>query len=780
MIVLSESVKKRFKILGWIIAIILVVLILRLVYLQLIKGDEYRKESVVNAIRSISISAPRGDIVDKNGVKLAISRPSFSIDIIKSDVKNINLNDVILRLLNILDKNNVKYKDDLPIFLDNNGKPYFNFQKPDEVNISQNTLKQREILWKTNNNINQKDTAQDVWNKLINDFNISKKLSNQEIRKIMVIRQLMVEQGYTQYQPVEVALDVNQQTVAEVEEKHLELPGVMVDIKPIRVYPNGTSLSQTLGYLGQMTQEDWNKLKNSGAGYQISDLIGHDGLERYLERTLKGKDGQQQVEVDNYGRLIKKLNEIKPVQGNTVYLTIDEKLQQAAEQSLQKNMETIRATKRGPNGEYLPANIGTAVVIDINSGKVLALANVPGYDPNIFATGNPPLNVVKDLFRLRNVTKDPSPTYNYALQGLAPPGSTFKMATALAALESGVTTVNEYYNDPGVYPYTHQQNWLFGEYGQTQGPVNVSTAIKYSTDTYFYEMGRRMGIGKIIEYAHDLGVDQKTGIELYEQTGLISNPNFKKNYCISLVQSLMKTDKNPNGKITKEQFNQILGLFNDNKLSEYQKLLKLKKIGIEDKNLQSFIITNIDESKWTLTDTTNASIGQGSNQFTPIEIGSYLSTLLNGGTRYRLHLVDKIVSPDGKIIQQDKPEVLSKMNIPQNYLDAIKLGMKGATEESGTASAAFANFPIPVGGKTGSAEVGSHGSKSLQNYAWYVGFAPYDNPKIVVAALIYQGGSGSYTAYVARDIMNAYFGLNNQNNSSNGKNTTQTATNNGH
>ncbi|WP_430351279.1 penicillin-binding protein 2 [Thermoanaerobacterium thermosaccharolyticum] len=759
--ILDDNIKIRFRILGWVIAFMLITLIGRLVYLQLIKGDYYKEQSLGNAIRSIIIPAPRGDIVDRNGVKLATNRPSYSVELLRSDAKGVNLNDVILKLLNILNKNGVKYKDDLPIFLDGNNNPYFNFQNPDESNVSQSVLKQRELQWKKNNNIPSNATASEGWQLLINKFNISKSLPPQDIRGIMAVQQLMLEQGYTQYKPAEITTDANQQTVAEIEENHLDLPGVIIEVKPIRLYPFKTLLSQTLGYIGRMTAEEWKKY--SQKGYQITDLVGHYGLESYLEKYLRGTDGKQQVEVDHYGRLIKKLDEVSPKPGDTVYLTIDEKLEQVAEESLQRTMENIRQAKRGPHGEYLPSNIGAVVVTDINTGEILALASVPDYDPNIFASGNPPSSIVNELFKPRNATIDPSPIFNYATQGAAPPGSTFKMVTALAALESGVTTVNERYVDPGIYPPTGQENWLYGEYGRTQGAVNVSDAIQYSTDTYFYEMGRRMGIDKIDEYAHMLGLDQKTGIELYETTGTISSKKFKRDYNLSILKSMVRSDSNPNGKITQEQYDKIVSLIDKGNFSDYSTFLQLKKMGITDPKLQMTIWQLMDATKWTLVDTTNASIGQGSNQFTPIEIASYLSTLLNGGTRYRLHLVDKIVSPDGKVIEKEKPEVLDKINIPQKYLDAIKLGMKRVTEENGTASAAFANFPIPVGGKTGTAEVGSHGTKVMQNYAWYVGFAPYDKPQILVTALIYQGGSGAYTAYIARDIMKAYFKLNYKN-----------------
>lgn len=703
------------------------------------------------AIRLIPIDAPRGEIVDRYGVKLATNRPSFSVDIIKGEIVDSHLNETILKLMDILTKNNVKYKDDLPIYLDENGNPYFNFKNSDEVSVKEETLKTREKAWKKANNINENATAKEAWDILIKKFKIPKDMDPIEARKIMVVRQLMEEQGYNQYQPVEIAVDVDQKTVAEIEEKHLELPGIMINVKPVRYYPYETLLSQTLGYIGRITQEDLKNLDMSK--YKLTDLVGHSGLEALYEKYLRGKDGGQQVVVDNYGRLIKNLGTEPPVPGDTIFLTIDKNIQEAAEQSLITTMQNIR---EGKYGESFPANIGAAVVVDVNTGKVLALASIPGYDPNIFATGNPPKDVVNELFKSRDATADPSPIFNYATQGAVPPGSTFKMAVAFAALDTGVTTVDEKYLDPGIYPYTGQRNWLWP---RTQGWVNVSDAIKYSTDTYFYEMGRRMGIDKIVEYAKKFGLDQKTGIELYEAKGVIASPQYKREYYLGLIKSMVKTDTNPDGVITEEQYQKIVEIIDKGNLSDYNTFLQLEKMGIKDTKLQRKLWEMMYYAKhWSLTDTCSAAIGQGDNQFTPLEIASYVSTLINGGIRYKLHLVDKIVSPDGKIVEETKPEVLDRIHIPKKYLDAIKLGMKGVTERGGTASGAFRNFPIPVGGKTGTAEV-----VGRANYAWFVGFAPYDDPQIVVVAVIYQGGHGSYAGYVARDIFDAYFGLSKNN-----------------
>ncbi|MGI1691533.1 penicillin-binding protein 2 [Thermoanaerobacter uzonensis] len=750
---LNESLKKKFYTFGAIIIALLVVLVSRLVYLQLIKGDYYRDISMRQAIRLIPIDAPRGEIVDRYGIKLATNRPSFSVNIIKGEVVDSHLNETILKLMDILTKNNVKYKDDLPIYLDENGNPYFNFKNSDELSVKEETLKAREKAWKKANNIPENATAKETWDILIKKFKIPKDMDPIEARKIMVVRQLMEEQGYNQYQPVEIAVDIDQKTIAEIEERHLELPGIMINVKPVRYYPYGTLLSQTLGYIGRITQEDLKNLDMTK--YKLTDLVGHSGLEALYEKYLKGKDGGQQVVVDNYGRLIKNLGTEPPVPGDKIFLTIDKNIQEAAEQSLITTMQNIREGKYGK--KYPNANIGAAVVVDIHTGKILALASVPGFDPNIFATGNPPASIVKELFKARNATVEPSPVFNYATQGAVPPGSTFKMVVALAALESGVTTVDEKYLDPGIYPYTKQTNWLWNEYHRTQGWVNVSDAIKYSVDTYFYEMGRRMGIDKIIEYAKKFGLDERTGIEIYETKGIIASPQYKREYYLGLIKSMVKTDTNPDGVITEEQYQKIVKIIDSGNLSDYNTFLQLGKMGIEDPRLQRKLWELMYYAKhWSLTDTCSAAIGQGDNQFTPLEIASYISTLVNGGTRYKLHLVDKIMTADGKIVEETKPQVLDRIDIPEKYLNAIKLGMRGVTERGGTASAAFNGFPITVGGKTGTAEVGI---KGRDNYAWFVGFAPYDKPQIAVVAVIYQGGAGSYAAYVARDIFDAYFGL---------------------
>ncbi|ADH60612.1 penicillin-binding protein 2 [Thermoanaerobacter mathranii subsp. mathranii str. A3] len=748
---LNESLKRKFYTFGAIIIALFVVLVFRLVYLQLIKGDYYREMSIRQAIRLIPIDAPRGEIVDRYGVKLATNRPSFSVNIIKGEVVDSHLNETILKLMDILTKNNVKYKDDLPIYLDENGRPYFNFKNSDEVSVKEETLKAREKAWKKANNIPENATAQEAWDILTKKFKISKDMDPIKARKIMVVRQLMEEQGYNQYQPVEIAVDVDQKTIAEIEERHLELPGIMINVKPVRYYPYKTLLSQTLGYIGRITHEDLKNLDMTK--YKLTDLVGHSGLEALYEKYLRGKDGGQQVVVDNYGRLIENLGTEQPVPGSTIFLTIDKNIQEAAEQSLITTMQNI---KEGKYGESFPANIGAAVVVDVHTGKVLALANIPGYDPNIFATGNPPKDVINELFKSRDTTIDPSPIFNYAAQGAVPPGSIFKMVVAFAALDTGVTTVDEKYLDPGIYPYTGQRNWAWP---RTQGWVNVSDAIKYSTNTYFFEMGRRMGIDKIVEYAKKFGLDQKTGIELYETKGVIASPQYKKEYYLGLIKSMVKSDKNPDGVITEEQYQKIIEIIEKENLSDYNTFLQLEKMGIKDTKLQRKLWEIMYYAKhWSLAETCSAAIGQGDNQFTPLQIASYVSTLINGGIRYRLHLVDKIVSPDGKIVEETKPEVLERIDIPKEYLDAIKLGMKEVTELGGTASSAFRNFPIPVGGKTGTAE-----AIGKANYAWFVGFAPYDDPQIVVVVVIYQGGHGSYAGYVARDIFNVYFGLSKDN-----------------
>ncbi|MDK2927016.1 MAG: penicillin-binding protein 2 [Bacillota bacterium] len=339
-----------------------------------------------------------------------------------------------------------------------------------------------------------------------------------------------------------------------------------------------------------------------------------------------------------------------------------------------------------------PTKAGAVVVLDVRTGAVLAMVSEPSFDPNDFTRETIP----PDTWQAMN---DPKwqPQLNRAIRGEYPPGSTFKMVVATAGLETGTIRPRDTIVDRGVYWRIEPKKcWKPGGHGV----INLTRAIEVSCNVYFYDLGYRTGIDAINRYAEGYGLGRPTGINLYpgEKTGLLATPEWKlKNY----------------------------------------KLLGLKK-----------------PEPWQPGETLSAAIGQGFSSFTPLQMANYIATLANGGTRYRPYLVSQVIGPDGKVKETYGPEVMEKMDLKPSTLAAIKEGMHLVAQgPEGTAAAYFRNFPIPVAGKTGTAQ-NPHGA----DHGWFVGFAPYDKPEIAVAVLVEQGGhGGSAAAPVARRIFETYF-----------------------
>ena len=346
---------------------------------------------------------------------------------------------------------------------------------------------------------------------------------------------------------------------------------------------------------------------------------------------------------------------------------------------------------------------GSAVVMNVKTGEVLAMASYPDYDPSKFIDG-----ISTQDWNEYN-TNPNHPLVNKAMQVSYAPGSTFKMVSAIAALESGVTTTEERINDTGVYRLGNRtwNCWYYTDYHVGHGWQNVSGAIKNSCNYYFYEVGNRMGIDNLVKYAKYFGLGNKTGIELpAERKGVLASTQAK----------------------------EALG------------------------------------ESWVPGDMLNAVIGQGLNEFTPLQMAKYISILANGGNKVDVSIVKSIINADGTEVSRDeinnyineklglKPEENEETQINQDYLNAVLDGMQSVTQEvGGTAYNIFRDFSIKVGGKTGSAE--APGNKV---HAWFVGFAPFDDPEIAIVVMVENGGHGNYTAEVVRDIMAEYFGMNTQ------------------
>lgn len=781
-----------------IVSIIFSLLISRLAYLQIIKGDYYRSVAEDMGGKEILELAPRGEILDRNGIKLATNRQSFNIIYanINQKQKNDEVNNILLEVIRIINNNGDGDKiniQNLPIKIEGNN---YSFQ----FNTSSDKLKVTlEKNFKKKYKIDENLDAKETFLALQENFGLNerKDINIDEMQKLISLRLSIKDVGYSQYKTIYIAKNVSRKTAFTIQSKNKDIPGIICKVDPMRYYPNNEVGSAFLGYLGKIDESESDYYKS--LGYDISrELVGKLGLEKTLENNkdlniaLRGEPGVRYVQVDKYGRIMKEIASLEPISGDSVKTTIDLKLQKVAEQALQDTMRKISTGEIKTDEPYPNANRGAAVVVDVNTGEILALASTTlrsspediVYNPNLFAeTGSiKDSNIVKKLFGDPN-DKDiydlkPKPMFNYATYGSGPPGSTFKPLTAIAGLEENVITPSTIITCKGQYD-SYRACWIWNEQHRSHGPVDVSRALQVSCNYFFFEVGSRLGYEKFANWTWKFGLASNpqtgelpyTGIEIDERPGDVSSPfNYKIkniNNAMNNIIEKLATEKYGSIVITKgtQEYKIIEQMLMDGEFDESQlEKLQINRNTPSGKRAIDFIrlqVKSFETKANSRGELLNAAIGQGSTLLTPLQMVGYISTLANGGTRYKLHLIKQVLNSDGSVKMDIQPEVISKINLNPNNLAAVKEGMAKVTEEGGTAASAFVNFSIPTAGKTGSASVGNAQKKAGRAaYGWYVGFAPVENPKIAVAVVIYDAGHGGYVAGVARSIYEAYFGLN--------------------
>ena len=471
------------------------------------------------------------------------------------------------------------------------------------------------------------------------------------------------------YVPTVLAQDLTPDVVTKVEERRNELPGISIDVQPIRYYPYDMMAAQIFGYVGQIDEDDMERLKGEDGVSNVTQ-IGRAGLESYYDDVLRGKDGSRQVEVDASGSPVMEVERKDPVQGHNIHLTLDLNLQTA----LEKAMDAQIAQGIGVSGI-------AAVAVDPNTGAVLAMASRPAYNPNWFTRG-----ITESEWKQINGNPN-HPMENRVIAGEYPPGSTFKLITGAAALELKKITPDEMIFDSGRHWLVDMRN----AGGEALGWINFTEALAKSDNVYFYELGRRVGIDKLAEYAKMFGMGQKTGIAMRgEAAGLVASEEYK--------------EKNYN-------------------------------------------------QDWYLGDTFNSAIGQGFQLVTPLQAAMIVSEVANGGIQYKPFIVSRIDNLDGTPYKIFAPEQTGTLEVSKSTLDLIREGMRNVAEESGTAGSLFAGFPVQVAGKTGTAE-----NFSGRDHGWFVAFAPYDHPRIVIAVLTEQGGFGaSSSGPIVRAMLEEFF-----------------------
>lgn len=665
-------------------------------------------------------------------------------------------------------------------------------------------------------------------------FGLPEGLPNDLVRDTLGIRYSLYLKRYQQFQSVTIATDVSDKTLAYIEENQDTFPNVVIDTVSLREYPEGKYFAHIIGYIRQMTENDYALYKDEVDAqgnplYSQTDIVGQDGMEKLYERELNGVDGNVQIEVDNQGRRMSVIDSTEPVSGKDVFLTLDSELQKVAYDTLeselrkavlhkltgggknsvsttelfisminvnhisaQKMLQAADGTQKAvynklkqanptfrpdqddavtvakeflidglengtisikeltlmmieqghlpvteeekagiengasplsliikklSSGEISPADTGldpctgSVFVTQVGSGEVLASVTYPSYDNNEL------VNTFNNAYYNDLLQDGNTPLVNRPLKQKKAPGSTFKMIIALAGLESGTITPNTLITDKGLFkdagmPYA--RCWIYSNTGGTHGPVNVSHALEVSCNYFFYELAYRMGnvdngnsnqaITTLNEYMAAFGMNDYTGLELDEYGPTMASPDNK--------EKAVKT-------------------FNPD--------------------------ATTSQTRWTDGDTIRTAIGQSINSYTPAQMTKYVSTLANGGTLYRLHMVDHIQNPNGSLHSEVEEEVENVTKFKEENLQAVYDGMYLVTNGTrGTLRTAFNDLPIKVAAKTGTAEE----DKNRSSHTWFVCFAPYDDPQIAITVMIPFGeGSGTPAPEVAKAIIREYLGL---------------------
>lgn len=663
--------KLRYNIIIAFVYIIGIILLIRLFNLQIVNGAQYREQSNTRLTRESELKAARGNVLDASGNKLVSTTIEYNVEIYKTKIDNETLNNSLLEFAKTLEANGDKYIDNFPITLNplkfKNG---MNFEN-----------------WKKGNKIEENATLEDSFNFFYKRYKVSTENAD-DARRIITLRYAIEQNGYSNTKSVQLASNISNASFAKLNEMGTIFPGISTYSQPKVYYPYGTLASHILGYVGPINQDE---LKNN-KDYEMNDSIGKTGVEKVFEKYLKGKNGTKQIDMSVDGVVTDEYVSTEAQAGSDIVLTIDADLQRATEKALEDN---IKSMQNGTLKGATTASVGAAVVVNVKTGEVLAMASYPNYEPTLFIDGISTDNWNKYLNDSRK------PLVNKAISEQSAPGSTFKMVTAIAGLESGVIDANTKINDTGRYTeYKDYQPYCWLKSGH--GWLNVTQAIEHSCNYFFYETGRRAGIDQIEKVATEFGLGQKTGIELPDE--------------INGTLSSKKVDK-----------------------------------------------------EWTGGKTIQTAIGQLYNDFTPLQMAKYTAMIANGGKNLNISIVKSINNSDGTQVSRNEidafvNEVLgvsgnsgSDLQITQANMDAVKAGMKGVTsDDGGTAYSYFKDFNIEVGGKTGSASTDTKGNAN----AWFVGFAPFDNPEIAVAVYVKDGQHGGYTAPVARAIFAQYLGMN--------------------
>lgn len=801
----------RLSIIKNLILVAFVVILVKILYMTTFKYEHYTELAENKTYKQLLIKAPRGEIKDRYGRLLAGNKNLFTVQVSGDEIKRKDsngksmANDICLKLINLLEKNNEEYIDEFPIYIQN-GKYYYTFDKnireyknnnniPQELDakesfyylvdqlVSEGVLTQDDrklevsklqkklnengyyppILvskWLFTEQKNKQDwlesygiedskiTAKKAFYEIRNNKNykIDKNLSDSDARKILVVRDLIKSQGYSQYNPITIATDISQKTISQLEESAIELPGVSVAVEPVRYYPNTTLASHILGHMGKMPsgQEDKYLNREEGKTYSKGDTVGISGIEKSYEEQLRGVDGYKKVQVDALGRITRELDVSEPKSGDTVYLSIDKDLQEDTENALKGVLEALRVggTYKSKYGNKTfssaakNAASGAVIAIDAKNGDVLSMASYPNYDPNKFVNGISYEDYQALQPKNKNDVLAANPQVNLATQGVFQPGSTFKMVTGMAAIDNGLSP-NYAIQDTGVIRLGGPKSRPFADLiwhksRSNHGYTDLYKAIQESCNIYFYTIGSgknytggkdpsvKVGAKGIIEYAKKFGLDDYTGLneEIDERKGSVPNMAAKLETTKTLLRDYLTKEmandftdisKSKNPKEYESRIEEIVSWADETKtVGRVEAMERLTKMKVKEDRVEtladSIVFSYLNFAKWSTADTFNISIGQGENQYTPAQMARYVAAIGNGGNLVELSVVDRVISNDYNNVDIDENKVEKiDFNNPEKLKDLIE-GMKRVSTQGSGKGIFGPNYPISVASKTGTAE----------------------------------------------------------------------------
>lgn len=675
-----ENKKKflfRLLALGFMLCLIVGIAGLQLFSLQIVQGETFREKSERRMSGSMTVRASRGEILDRYGSPIVTNDTAYLLRLNYAYWNKEKQNETILKLAGMVDTDEgAERPQSLPVTFDT---PYAYTVKEHDDSASS---AEKSSLKTLRDYIEKKKwdadiSADELIANMRENYKIAPSFSQQEARLILEVRYQMEVSQFSLNNPFTFATNVSRDLVVRVLEQHRGFEGVEVDQEPVRQYRTDLA-AHLIGRTGPIYKEEWEEYK--AKGYALNATIGKDGMEEALEEYLRGTDGLKGVEMTISGAVSDEIELKAPQPGNNCILTLDLGLQKVAEDSLARTIKGIR----GAGG-------GAVVVEDVNTGEILVSATYPTFKMSDYKS--------KEIYN--NLTSDPlKPLFNRAISGLYAPGSTFKPLTSVAGLEEGVIDGRSRIRCTGTYYFyrdTFGTNFTPHCLRRSgHGWETVVTALRDSCNIFFYDTGRQLTIEKLVDWAKQFGLGQKTGLELSgERSGQIAGPE------------------------TRERMRE---------------------------NVPAL-------ERWQGGDVVQAAIGQSDHLFTPVQICNYIATLANGGTHYRAHLLKSVKAYDysGSVLEV-QPEVLNEIKISDATLALVKEGMQRVTDDGGTAAAVFRNYPIEIAGKSGTVQVTGKQSNGL-----FVSFAPYHNPEIAIAVVVEGGTSGNSVAPVVRDIYDAYF-----------------------